>query len=188
MVKLEKGNGDVLLTLDCDGEKQDILWEDLKKYWPSGERHMIANVGAFVQEPCVTCWLVYANGSKGVICVWHTKAKKIIHVSEGSYVRKALIAGTMVFSLRELAKPDINELVLCMSPGPNLDGESKPKVAMVPLNIKIFDKKFNIDNYKLGAKDDCIYAGFRNEVRKIKFKAEKTEKPADTEEKPTMPS
>lgn len=187
MIKIEKGDGEVLIVVDCDGEKQEIMFSDVAKYWTTGQRQLVGGLGAFVQEPYVVCWVTHADGANGAVFIWDTKKKKIVHASEGSYVRKALLAGNMVFSLRELPRPDISELVLCMSPAPNLDAVSKPKVAMIKLDIKIFDKKFNIDNYKLAVKDGCIYAGFRNEVKKVKFSLEKKDQ-GDKPERPEIPS
>lgn len=168
-VKIEQGNEQYIFMVDCDGEKQGIPWDELKKYWPSGERTQINGMGAFVQGPAVLGWLTYPNGVKGAIFVWDTVGKRLVHVSEGSFTRKALIYGNMVFSLREIPKPDISELMLCASPVNTMDAENKKLVTAANINVKIFDKQFNIDNYKLGVKDKTVYAGFRNEIREIRL-------------------
>ncbi len=166
-------NGTSIIDIEIDGQVYPITFEDIAPYWKTGLRSDINTVGAFVQGTLVLLWCVNTSGSKGVIVVWESKAKKIVHVSEGSYTRKVVVFKHLVFSLREVQKEDINDLVLCCSPGPMLDGDNKGMVKAINLNIKIFDKKFNIDNYKLGVKEDSIIAGFRNEMRVIKATNEK---------------
>ena len=174
-IKISRTNKKSIIDVEYEGEIYPITMNHLAPYWKNAGRIIIRNIGVHVQGPGVICWMTTEKGNAGVIFIWDVRTKKIIHVSEGSHIRKALVFGSIVFSLREVVKPDINELVLCMTPGPVMDGDSKKKVQAIPLKIKIFDKKFNLDNYKLGSKDGAVYAGFRNEIRNIKLKVEKTE-------------
>lgn len=170
-----------IINIEVDGEKFPVMFEDIAPYWKTGTKSNINSLGAFVQGRLVLCWCCSRNGRSGVIFVWDAISKKIIHVSEGSFTRKVIVMGALVFSLREIPKGEINELVLCVSPGPCMDGDNKKHVQMIPLNIKIFDKKFNIENYKLALKDNTIIAGFRNEVRSIKANIKKPDAPAQEE-------
>ncbi|MBE6836781.1 MAG: hypothetical protein E7509_02130 [Ruminococcus sp.] len=179
-----KDDGSSIIDIEIDGKTYPVTFEDIAPYWKTGLKSDICNVGVFVQGTLVLCWCVNQTGNKGVIFVWESTQKKIVHVSEGSFTRKVVVFRHLVFSLREVPKQDINDLVLCCSPGPMLDGDNKGMVQAIPLNIKIFDKKFNIDNYKLGVKDDSIIAGFRNEVRVIKA----SDKPNPNGEAPKMTS
>lgn len=168
-IKVSRAETDsAIINIEIGDEKIPIMFEDIAPYWKSGSKSLINSIGAFVQGQLVLCWCVSQNGQQGVIFVWDSRSKKIIHVSEGSFTRKVIVWGALVFSLRELPKSDINELVLCVSPGPCMDADNKKYVQAIPLDIKIFDKKFNIDNYKLAVRDDTILAGFRNEVRQVK--------------------
>ncbi len=179
-IKVTRAESDVaIINVEMDGEKYPIMFEDIAPYWKNGSKSLINAIGAYVQGRLVLCWCCSNNGQAGVIFVWDSKSKKIIHVSEGSFTRKVIVWGALVFSLRELPKDDISDLVLCVSPGPCMDADNKKNVQMIPLNIKIFDKKFNIDNYKLAVKDNSILAGFRNEVRQIKPNVKKPDAPAD---------
>lgn len=164
--------GTSIIDIEIDGKVYPITFKDIAPYWKTGLASDINTVGAFVQGNLVLLWCVNTSGSKGVIAVWESNSKKLVHVSEGSYTRKVVVFKHLVFSLREVQKEDINDLVLCCSPGPMMDGDNKGMVKAINLNIKIFDKKFNIDNYKLGVKDDSIIAGFRNEMRVIKANVE----------------
>lgn len=188
-ITLKQGaDGNSLIDVYVDGEVSRILWSDIAPFWKSGEKHLVKSVGAFIQPPAVIGWCCYADGSKGVVFVWDIKTKKIIHVSEGSYVRKAIIYGNLVFTLREIPKPDINEIILCIAPGPMLDADEKKKVNALPLGIKIFDKKFNIENYKLGIKDGSVFAGFRNEVKEVKINFKKNDDGSAEPSKPVITS
>lgn len=189
-IKVSRAENDsAIIHIDVDGENFPIMFEDIAPYWQTGSKSLINNIGAFVQGRLVLCWCCSQNGAQGVIFIWDSKSKKIIHVSEGSYTRKVIVWGALVFSLRELPKDDINDLVLCVSQGPCMNADNKKMVQMIPLNIKIFDKKFNIENYKLAVKDNTIIAGFRNEIRQIKANIKKPDAPTQTEnDTPKMPS
>ncbi len=168
-VKLEKGDENNIFIVDVDGEKHGIPWDELLKYWQSADKRKINGMGAFVQGPGVVGWLTYPNGVKGAIFVWDTVAKRMVHVSEGSFTRKALLYGNMIFSLREIPKQDTSDLMLCFTPVNTLDAENKKLVNAANLGITIFDRKFNIENYKLAVKDRTVFAGFRNNVKQIKL-------------------
>lgn len=170
-------NDGSIINIDLDGEIIPVMFEDIAPYWKSGSRSMIAAIGAYVQGTMVICWMCSSNGAQGAIFIWDSRSRKIIHVSEGSFARKVMVFRNLVISLREVPKSEIHDLVLCVSPGPVMNADEKKYVQAVPLNIKIFDKKFNIDNYKLGIKDDMILAGFRNEVRQIKAQIQKPNAP-----------
>lgn len=191
-IKLKRSeDGSSFIDIELEDEVYKITFEDIAPYWKSGTKSVINSVGAFVQGLLVIIWACSADGKMGFIAVWDSKSKKLIHVSEGSYTRKAVVFKNLVVSVRELPKDDINDLVLCVSPGPVMNADNKKFVQAIPLNIKIFDKKFNIDNYKLGIKDDMIIAGFRNEIRSIKATYEKpvAGTPIDAEaKKPTINS
>ena len=164
---------DSLLHVIYDGVDTAINFEHIAPYWKNGSRNVISSIRAYVMGVVVLCWACSQNGAVGVIFAWDAKRSKLIHVSEGSFTRKAIISGMFVYSLREVPKPDINELVLCVATGPMLDGDDKKKVKLIPLNLKIFDKTFNFDNYKLYAKDGSVFAGFRNEMRELRIRVEK---------------
>ena len=188
-IKLSRNeNNTTIIDVEMDGEVYPITFEAIAPYWKTGSKSDIKSVGAFVQGTLVLIWCVNETGSKGVIMVWESTKKKIVHVSEGSFTRKVVVFKNLVFSLRELPKGDINDLVLCCSPGPLLDADNKKFVQAIPLNIKIFDKKFNIDNYKLGVKDDSILAGFRNEVRILKATVGKPDANGEPPKKPVINS
>lgn len=179
-IKVSRAENDsAIIHVEIGDEKYPIMFEDIAPYWKNGSKSQINSIGAFVQGRLVLCWCCSQNGTSGVIFVWDSKSKKIIHVSEGSFTRKVIVWGALVFSLRELPKDDINDLVLCISPGPCMDADNKKNVQMIPLNIKIFDKKFNIENYKLAVKGDTIIAGFRNEIRQVKANVKKPDAPAE---------
>lgn len=168
MIELEQGQGDVIFDVKIDEKTtQQILWADIIKLWPNAKGAQIAGIGALVQEPIVLFWMTSGNGLDGIIAAWDTEEEKIIHISEGSFTRRALVYGNMVFSLREVPKPDLSEMFLCGTVFGTMDAVGKDKVNAISLNIKVFDKQFNSENYKLSAKDSSIFAGFRNEIRKV---------------------
>ena len=110
MIKIEKGDGEVLIVVDCDGEKQEIMFSDVAKYWTTGQRQLVGGLGAFVQEPYVVCWVTHADGANGAVFIWDTKKKEIVHASEGSYVRKALLADVLARSRKLADLADIGSL------------------------------------------------------------------------------
>ena len=170
VIKLEKGDENhILFVISDNEERHGIPWDEILKYWKGGRKQLVKNAGAFVQGPGIVGWCTYANGASGVIFVWDTVGKKILHVSDGSFTRKALLYGNLVFSLREIPKQDTSDLMLCYSPVRTLDGDNKKLVTAANLGITIFDRKFNIDNYKLAVKNRQVVAGFRDNVKMIRL-------------------
>ena len=107
MINLELGTGNVILTISVDGEKQNIDDKILATFWSDDiylddekTKMYLENVGAEVFGKYVVCWAYVAQGQGGIVFVWDTEIKSVVHYCNGAFAEKAELHDNQVYVLR----------------------------------------------------------------------------------------
>ena len=106
-VRLELGSGSDILKIYIGDAIQVITFEELRKIWkdldnvePTDIEYDIEYINAVVYDEKVVCCAYVSEGQGGIVFVWDTSLKQIIHYSNGCFAIKAAIHNDMVYALR----------------------------------------------------------------------------------------
>lgn len=107
MIKVDFGNKNIMLVIDVDGEKQVIDNKVLESIWSDDfylnddkKELYLENCGAEVYGKYIVFWAYIAQGQSGIVFVWDTDKKKIVHYSNGQFVVKACLHDNKIYTLR----------------------------------------------------------------------------------------
>lgn len=107
MIKLALGDKNIMFIIDVDGEKQVIDNKILESIWSDDfyldedkKEIYLENCGAGVYGKYVVCWAYIAEGQGGIVFVWDTDKKEVVHYSNGAFVIKACLHNNKVYVLR----------------------------------------------------------------------------------------
>jgi hypothetical protein len=106
--------GDVLIEVLVDGEKRSICFSDLYPYWENATADECEGGVATVQGNYVVGIALASSMQDGVVYVWDSVQKRIVHISEGSFAVSALILENMVYTLRHVFQWGVTtHFILC---------------------------------------------------------------------------
>ena len=107
MIKVDFGNKNIMLVIDANGEKQVIDNKVLESIWSDDfylnddkKELYLENSGAEVYGKYVVCWAYIAQGQGGIVFVWDTDKKEVVHYSNGEFVVKACLHDNKIYTLR----------------------------------------------------------------------------------------
>lgn len=107
MINLKLGTGNIMLIISVDGEKQIIDDKLLTTFWSDDiyldeekTEMCLENVGAEVFDKYVVCWTYVAQGQGGIVFVWDTESKSVVHYCNGTFAEKAELHDDKVYVLR----------------------------------------------------------------------------------------
>lgn len=107
MIKIEYGNKNIMFIIDIDEERQVIDNKVLESIWiddfylnDDKKELYFENSGAEVYGKYVVCWAYVAQGQGGIVFVWDTDKKEVVHYSNGDFVVKACLHDNKIYTLR----------------------------------------------------------------------------------------
>lgn len=107
MIKIEYGNKNIMFIIDIDEERQVIDNKVLESIWSDDfylnddkKELYFENSGAEVYGKYVVCWAYVAQGQGGIVFVWDTDKKEVVHYSNGDFVVKACLHDNKIYTLR----------------------------------------------------------------------------------------
>lgn len=161
MIKLTLGDKNNIFTIDIDGEKQIINNCVLESFWSDDfyidedkKEIYLENYGAEVYGKYVVCWAYIAQGQSGIVFVWDTDKKEVVHYSNGDFVIKACLHNNKVYVLRMVSHWGVKaylELDYCKF-GTKSENSENTKIET---ELKMNDKNiFNPDNYLFDFEDE----------------------------------
>jgi hypothetical protein len=107
VIRFDFGNGSELIKIAIGETIQVITFDQLKEIWkdledvdPQEAEVVIEYINADVYDDKVVCCAYVSEGQGGIVFVWDTSSKQIIHYSNGCFAIKAAIHNDMVYVLR----------------------------------------------------------------------------------------
>lgn len=105
-IKISFGDGNTLIDITVKEEHQALTLDMLKEIWhdiSEFERHDIEYINAEVCGELVVCCVTTAQGQGGIVFIWDTEQRKIVHYSNGKFAVKAAVHDNKVYVLREVS-------------------------------------------------------------------------------------
>ena len=105
-IKISLGDGNTLIDITVKEEHQTVTFDMLKEIWHdiSGcESRDIEYINADVFCVYVVCCASVSQGQGGIVFVWDTEQRKIVHYSNGEFAVKAAVHDNKVYVLREVS-------------------------------------------------------------------------------------
>lgn len=176
MISLELGKGNVMLIISVNREKQIIDDKGLTSFWSDniyldeeGKEMYLENCGAKVFGRYVVCWAYIAQGQGGIVFVWDTESKSVVHFSNGNFAEKAELHDNKVYVLRYVSYWGVKahfELDCCEFGVKSESNES----ASVNFTIQLSDNEpFSFDKYCfVYNEDDSVVVREKNKIQATK--------------------
>lgn len=102
-IKIALGNGNAIIDIIVEEQHQVITLDMLKEIWrdiSECERQDIEYINAEIFGEYAVCCASVSQGQGGIVFIWDTDQKKIVHFSDGRFAVKAAIHDTKVYVLR----------------------------------------------------------------------------------------
>lgn len=93
------GENGVLIEADVDGIHEQIKFSDVLPYWSYATEDDFEGGRAYVKDDYIIFTILVASSQGGVIVVWDTKKKGIVHISNGDYCTAVAIYNDTLFYL-----------------------------------------------------------------------------------------
>lgn len=105
-IKIVLGNGNTLIDITVKDEHQTVTFDMLKEIWhdiSDGEIDGLEYINADVFGVYVVCCASVSQGQGGIVFIWDTEQRKIVHCSNGEFAVKAAVHDNKVYVLREVS-------------------------------------------------------------------------------------
>lgn len=103
-IKISLGNGNTIIDITVKEEHQEITLDMLKEIWHDiSDSKDIEYINAEIFGEYVVCCASVSQGQGGIVFIWDTKQRKIVHYSNGEFAVKAAVHDNKVYVLREVS-------------------------------------------------------------------------------------
>ena len=104
--KISHRNGNTLIDITVKEDHQALTFDMLKEIWhdiSDCESQDIEYINADVFGKYIVCCVSVSQGQGGIVFIWDTEQRKIVHYSNGEFAVKAAIHENKVYVLREVS-------------------------------------------------------------------------------------